>query len=229
MSTKNGANLETVLLAVRLAVAALAPRMPAFDLAFLRYWEDNHPGEPLDEYLRRHTLLSRYSSNEELRAQMESAVQEAAQTLTLPGLLGGLATSGIRALVTMLRERHSKARALAGCNRLPDLLEATPDLDALSYYPHLLAWDLEQLPHKRRAQLVVLLDTFEDVSNRPDHELERLIQRMAWLMPATLFVFTGRDRLRWDDESLEGQLDWVGVHHWPQLLPGVAAPPARDC
>ncbi|MFD7504984.1 hypothetical protein [Streptomyces sp. NPDC059850] len=45
-------------------------------------------------------------------------------------------------LVQALRERRQTVRALAGCTRLADLLEADPDIDALSFYAHLLAWEI---------------------------------------------------------------------------------------
>ncbi|MFG2894824.1 hypothetical protein [Streptomyces sp. NPDC048248] len=70
-------------------------------------------------------------------------------------------------LVGALRERRQTVRALAGCRRLADLLEAEPDLEALSFYPHLLAWELAQLPADKRVVPVVLLDNFEDVGDPP--------------------------------------------------------------
>ncbi|MCO6003390.1 hypothetical protein NE236_00160 [Actinoallomurus purpureus] len=227
LSRQFGANLETVVLAVRLAVANLGRPMRAFDLAFYRYWEHNHPGEALEDYLRRHTFFRRFSSRDSLRGQMEAGLADIAQALTLPGTIGSLAGQGLRLVVRALRDRRQKARALAGCRRLPDILEADPDTDALSYYPHLLAWDLAQLPEERTATPVILLDTFEDVGDRTHRDFERLIQRMAWLMPNALFVITGRNRLQWDDTRLEGQLDWVGEHCWPQLVPGGAEDPQQ--
>ncbi|GAA4623804.1 ATP/GTP-binding protein [Actinoallomurus vinaceus] len=227
LSRQFGANLETVVLAVRLAAANLGRPMRAFDLAFYRYWEHNHPGETLEEYLRRHTFFRRFSSRDSLRGQMEAGLEDIAQALTMPGMIGSLAGQGLRLVVRALRDRRQKARALAGCRRLPDILEAEPDTDALSYYPHLLAWDLAQLPEERTATPVILLDTFEDVGDRTHRDFERLIQRMAWLLPNALFVITGRNRLQWDDTRLEGQLDWVGAHCWPQLVSGAAEDPRQ--
>jgi hypothetical protein len=227
LSRQFGAGFETMVLALRLAVAELGRPMPAFDLALYRYWEHNHPGEPLEEYLRRHTFFSRLSGRGRLQRQMESVLGDLAQAIAVPGTIGTLAGQGLRVVVRALRERQRKVRALAGCRRLPDLLEADPDQDALSYYPHLLAWDLAQLPETRTATPVVLLDTFEDVGDRTHRDLERLIQRMVWLMPGALFVITGRNRLQWDDARLEGQLDWVGPRNWPQLVPGCAEDPRQ--
>ncbi|WP_207400756.1 hypothetical protein [Actinomadura roseirufa] len=227
LSKQNAVGIETVLLAVRLAVAELGVPMAAFDLAFLRYWEQCHPGDPLEDHLRRHTVLNRYGGAGRLRAQLESTLGDVAAAVALPGTVGLLAGQGLRAVVRALRERRRAARALAGCRRLPDLLESDPDQETLSYYAHLLAWDLKQLPEGKTATPVILLDTFEDVGDRTNRELERLIQRVVWLMPNALFVITGRNRLQWDDPSLEGQLDWAGPAVWPQLVPGASEDPRQ--
>ena len=227
LSRQAGLGFETVMLAVRLAVMGLGCPMPAFDLAFLRYWEHQHPGEPLEEYLRRHTLLRRLSRDGRLNHQMESALADLSQAVQMPGTLGSLVGQGLRATVRALRERRRNARALAGCRRLPDLLETEPDQDTLSYYSHLLAWDMAQLPEDKTGTPVILLDTFEDVGDRVHRDYERLIQRMAWLMPNALFVITGRNRLQWDDPRLEGQLDWAGPQAWPQLVAGAQQDPRQ--
>ncbi|MFE2972618.1 hypothetical protein ACFXKC_55630 [Streptomyces sp. NPDC059340] len=137
-------DFERIVLSVRLALAELGRPLPAFDLALRRYWEANHPGEPLEDYLRRGGLASRVG--QALPQQMQSALADVAQTLLLPGTVGSAVGQVTGALVGALRERWQTVRALAGCARLADLLEAEPDLDALSYYPHLLAWELARLP-----------------------------------------------------------------------------------
>lgn len=80
-----------------------------------------------------------------------------------------------------MRERRQSVRALAGCSRLADLLEAEPDLEALSFYPHLLAWDLAQLMADKSALPVILLDTFEDTGGRTHRDFKRLLRRIVWL------------------------------------------------
>nr|WP_308426844.1 ATP/GTP-binding protein [Streptomyces xantholiticus] len=214
-----GMDFERVILTIRLAVAALGRPMPAFDLALRRYWEHNHPGEPIEDYLRRGGLLGRFSAAAALPQQMQSALSDVAQALLLPGTVGGALGHGAGALIKALRERRQSVRALAGCSRLADLLEAEPDLDALSFYPHLLAWDLAQLPADKSALPVILLDTFEDTGDRTHRDFERLLQRIVWLMPNVFFVVTGRNRLQWAETSLEGQLDWTGPNAWPGLVP----------
>lgn len=227
LSRQSGLGFEDIVLALRLTAGRLGRPMPAFDLALRRYWDVNHPGEPLEAYLRRHGFLRRFATAVSLPEQVQSVLGDVAQAVALPGTLGALVGQTLRSVVGSLREHRQNVRALAGCARLADLLEADPDADALSYYSHLLAWDLAQLPAEQSGTLVVLLDTFEDVGDRTHRELERLLQRVAWLMPNALFVVTGRNRLQWDDERLDGQLDWTGPAAWPQLAPGTTAEPRQ--
>jgi hypothetical protein len=127
---------------------------------------------------------------------MQSALADVAQALMLPGTIGSVVGQVTGALIGALRERRQTVRALAGCARLADLLEAEPDLDALAFYSHLLAWELSRLPDGKKAVPVVLLDTFEDIGDRTRRDLERLIQRTVWLLPNAFWVITGRSRLQ---------------------------------
>ncbi|MFC9431909.1 ATP/GTP-binding protein [Streptomyces sp. NPDC056987] len=211
-----GTDFERVILTIRLALAARPGRpLPAFDIALRRYWEHQHPGEPLEEYLRRGGLAGRFG--QALPQQMQSALADVAAALLLPGTVGSVLGEVTGTLIGALRERRQSVRALAGCRRLADLLQAEPDIDALSYYPHLLSWELARLPAGTRVVPVVLLDTFEDTGDRTHRDLERLLQRVVWLMPNAFFVITGRSRLPWADDSLQGQLDWTGPAAWPGL------------
>ncbi|GAA0357397.1 ATP/GTP-binding protein [Streptomyces turgidiscabies] len=226
LARSSGIDFEGVVLSIRLAVAALGRPMPAFDLALRRHWERNHPGEPLEEYLRRGGMLSRFSNAVNLPSQLQSALADAAQALALPGTVGGAVGQLTTALVGALRERRQTVRALASCSRLADILDAEPDLETLSFATHLLAWDLAQLPEAHRITPVVLLDSFEEVGDRTHRDFERLLQRIVWLMPNTFFVITGRNRLQWAEEGLQGQLDWTGPTAWPGLaghVPGARA------
>ncbi|KPI02939.1 hypothetical protein OK074_5089 [Actinobacteria bacterium OK074] len=209
-------DFERIVLTIRLAIAdAVGRPMPAFDIALRRYWDHQHPGEPLEEYLRRDGLVTRFGRA--LPAQMQAALGEVAQGLALPGMLGSTVGQLTGALVRALREHRRSVSALAGCARLADLLEADTDLEALSYYPHLLAWELARLPARKQIAPVVLLDTFEDIGDRGHRDMERLIQHVVWLMPNVFFVVTGRNRLQWADPALHGQLDWTGPAAWPGL------------
>ncbi|MER5781310.1 ATP/GTP-binding protein [Streptomyces mobaraensis] len=220
-SASTGADFERVVLTIRLALAgALGRTLPSFDVALRHYWERVHPGEPLDEYVRRTGLAGRFA--EMLPQQLQAGVSEMAAALELPGLVGSAAGQLTTALVSALRERQHRAQALAGATRTAALLEATPDLEALSYYPHLLAWDLSRLPARKALTPVVLLDTFEDTGDR-HRDFERLLQRLVWLMPNTFFIIGGRSRLPWADPALHGQLDWTGPAAWPGLAPSSGA------
>lgn len=221
LARSTGVDFERVVLSIRLAITALGRPMPAFDLALRRHWERNHPGEPLEEYLRRGGLFSRFANAVNLPQQMQSALADVAQALTLPGTVGGAVGQLTTTLVGALRERRQTVKALAGCTRLADILEAEPDLETLSFATHLLAWDLAQLPAEQRITPVILFDTFEDVGDRTNRDLERLLQRIVWLMPNAMFVITGRNRLQWAEVGLQGQLDRTGPAAWPGLIPHV--------
>ncbi|MFD3621648.1 ATP/GTP-binding protein [Streptomyces sp. NPDC058676] len=219
-----GTDFEQIVLTIRAALTQVGRPLPAFDLTLRRYWEANHPGEPLEEYLRRGGFSSRFG--QALPQQMQSALADVAQALLLPGTVGSAVGQVTGSLVRALRERRQTVRALAGCARLADLLEAEPDLDALSFYPHLLAWELARLPEGKKVVPVVLLDTFEDIGDRTLRDLERLIQRTVWLLPNAFWVITGRSRLQWADPVLQGQLDYTGPTAWPGLA-HTAVPAAR--
>ncbi|MFF7136241.1 MULTISPECIES: ATP/GTP-binding protein [unclassified Streptomyces] len=218
-----GTDFERVVLTIRLALAELGRPLPAFDLALRRYWDQVHPGESLEEYLRRGGLGRRFGRA--VPQQMQSALADIAQALLLPGTVGAVVGQVTGALVRALRDHRASVRALAGCARLADFLEAEPDLDSLAYATHLLAWELTRQPRGRAVVPVILLDTFEDVGDRVHRDLERLLQRVVWLMPNAFFVITGRSRLQWADEALHGQLDWAGPAAWPGLA---ADQPATD-
>ncbi|MFE3687622.1 ATP/GTP-binding protein [Streptomyces sp. NPDC059095] len=222
LARSTGVDFERIVLSLRLALAHLGRPLPAFDLALRRYWAHNHPGEPLEEYLRRTGLGA--AVNKALPEQIQAAAGEVAAALLLPGFVGSALGQVTNTLVTALRERRQTVKALAGCIRLADLLEAEPDIDALSYYPHLLAWEIARLPAKKQVLPVVLLDTFEDTGDRTHRDLERLLQRMVWLMPNAFFVVTGRSRLQWADPALHGQLDYTGPAAWPGLNTPVHSP-----
>ncbi|WP_436842772.1 ATP/GTP-binding protein [Streptomyces flaveolus] len=221
-----GTSFENLVLTIRAALSTLGRPLPAFDVVLRRYWEHQHPGESLEEYLRRGGLAGRFGKA--LPQQLQSAMADVAQALLLPGTVGSAVGQLTGSLVRALRERRQTVRALARCARLADLLEAEPDMEALSFYPHLLAWELAQLPADKRVTPVILLDTFEDFGDRTHRDLERLIQRVVWLMPNAFFVVTGRSRLQWADPALQGQLDYTGPIAWPGLAaPASAIPPAR--
>ncbi|MEU1949793.1 ATP/GTP-binding protein, partial [Streptomyces sp. NPDC020125] len=214
-----------MVLTIRAALAtAVARPLPAFDIALRRYWEAQHPGDPLGAYLERGGLVSRFGKA--MPQQTQTALSDVAQALLLPGTVGSVVGEVTGALVGALRERRQTVRALAACARFAPLLESESDLEALSFYPHLLAWELDRLPDDKKITPVILLDTFEDTADR-HRDLERLLQRLVWLMPNCFFVISGRSHLQWADPALHGQLDHTGPAAWPGLAttPGLVPPP----
>jgi len=224
-SRQSDTDFEGMILAIRLALGRLNRSFPAFDLALRRYWDVNHPSDPLEGYLRRNGALRRLLEAASVPDQIQSVVDDVVARLELPGVVGSLATTAARGIIGALREKRTEVRALARCGLLADLLEADQDIETFSYFAYLLAWEIHQLPSSHSVTPVILMDTFEEVSDRTHRDLERLVQRVVWLMPNALFVATGRNRLQWDDATLEGQLDWAGPSNWPLLAPGADAEP----
>lgn len=210
-------DMESYVLRLRAGLGHLARNWHAFDVAFSVYWERAHPGEPLDDFVSRDSALRRVARTIGLSEQIASTLTDAFGS-ALPGVaraahvLGGL-------LYTQARQAIVGHRILKDCELLGDLLEADPDIETLSYFPYLLAWDLDRLPLPRPRALV-LWDTFEEVTSRNTRDMERWLQRSAFLMPNVLFVVTGRNRLDWADLKQATELDFVGTHRWPFLRAG---------
>ncbi|WP_410665983.1 hypothetical protein [Amycolatopsis sp. lyj-84] len=219
LTRESGVDLETIMLLLRTALIGAQGRTVAFDLALSRYWSQVHPHENFAEYLTNRGALMRGENTAKLPEALQRSLEEVAKTLDLqvPGV--SLVTMTGKALVKALRGRADRKRVLTACTRLVELLEADPDLEALSYYPYLLAWDCYQRQLESPAspaRLVVFVDTFEE-ANR---EFERYLQRLVWLMPNVFFVITGRNRLTWADDGVAGVFDWAGPVSWPGLAAG---------
>jgi tetratricopeptide (TPR) repeat protein len=218
-------DMESYVLRLRAGLGHLARSWPAFDIAFSVYWQRAHPGEALDEFLSRDSILRRAAHGVGLSDQIASTIVEVLG-LTLPGVaraaqaVGGLLYGHAKKAII----RH---RALRDCELLIDLLEAEADTEALSYFPYLLAWDLDRLPPPK-PRAAVLLDTFEEVTSRNTSDMERWIQRSVYLMPNVLFVVTTRNRLDWADCARTHELDFTGPQRWPNLAAGHAGQEPRQ-
>ncbi|WP_411086858.1 hypothetical protein [Streptomyces sp. 061-3] len=106
LPNESEADFETLMPALRLAASELGEPMPAFDLAFQWYWERNHPGKPVEEYLRRRTWFSRFPGTRSLSGQMQSALSEVAQAVALPGTAGAVIGQTVGVVVRALREHR---------------------------------------------------------------------------------------------------------------------------
>ncbi|MER6075900.1 hypothetical protein ABT187_45575 [Streptomyces sp. NPDC001817] len=101
-------DFERLVLTIRLALTRIGRPLPAFDLALRRYWEINHPGESLEEYLRRAGLASRFG--QALPQHLQSALADIAQELLLPGTVGSVS---VRSPVPWYGHCASTGRPLA--------------------------------------------------------------------------------------------------------------------
>ncbi|MEV7779648.1 hypothetical protein [Kitasatospora sp. NPDC088351] len=219
VSEDGACDIESLLLRLRAGLGQLGSRWPAFDLALASYWARAHPGETLQDFLDSSPVLRRASRSIGLGDQIAEAVRQVD-----PAGLGGLTGLAHRAALATyraVRDRVREGRLLSDCELFAELVEADADYETLSYFPYLLAWDLEHQTRRgrpaRRPTVCVFLDTFEVVNGRADRTVERLIQRCVYLMPNVLFVITGRNRVDWADEGVGGELDFTGPQCWPHL------------
>jgi tetratricopeptide (TPR) repeat protein len=209
-------DVEALLLRLRAGLGHLGERWLAFDLALSCYWARAHPGEPLQEFLDTSPLIRRAAEHLNIGQQIASNVQSIVPA-DLHGL-PGVAQRTSLAVYRVVRDRARRRRLLTDCDLFAELIEADPNHETLSYFPYLLAWDLERLPRRtqRPPTVCVFLDTFEALTDVADRRTECLIQRCVYLMPNVLFVITGRNRLDWADVD-DGGLDFAGKQRWPNL------------
>ncbi|MEU6233937.1 hypothetical protein [Kitasatospora sp. NPDC047058] len=219
LSEDGSCDIEGLVLRLRAGLGRLGGRWPAFDLALASYWVRAHPGEALQDFLDASPALRRASRSIRLGDQIAEAVRDVD-----PAGLGGLTGLAHRAALATyraVRDRVREGRLLADCELFAELVEADADYETLSYFPYLLAWDLDHLPRRGRSAgrptVCVFLDTFEVANGRDDRTMERLIQRCVYLMPNVLFVLTGRNRVDWADSGAGGELDFTGPEYWPNL------------
>ncbi|MGH3648273.1 MAG: tetratricopeptide repeat protein, partial [Micromonosporaceae bacterium] len=204
-------SFESIVLRVRAALAPLAKRWPAFDLALAVYWERKHPGESLTGFLNKSSL----AGSRRMAEQVGGALDE---------LLGGfgLVSIAYRA-VELLRSSAMKASRLKRLRRELPALEPIldePDPDRmLGYLPVLLAADLERSRTDRPALGICLLDTFENVQRLAAERggLEDLVSRLVYLMPNVFFAVASRRPLQWHEPVRSVGLTYGGEPRWPGL------------
>lgn len=216
ISEEGACDIENLLLRLRAGLGQLGNRWQAFDLALASYWARAHPGETLQEFMDASPSVRRASRSVGLSEQIAANIGQ-----VVPDDVGGLTGLAHRAaLVTFraVRDRVREGRLLSDCELFAELVEADADYETLSYFPYLLAWDLEQQSRQgRRPTVCVFLDTFEVLNGRTDRAVERFVQRCVYLMPNVLFVITGRNRVDWADSGGTGELDFTGPQCWPNL------------
>ncbi|MBM7169349.1 hypothetical protein JQK87_13165 [Streptomyces sp. G44] len=76
-------DFERVILTIRLALAeAIGRPLPSFGVALRQYWDQVHPGGPIEAYVRRTGLMGRFSTL--LPQQTQGAVSEVAERCSCP-------------------------------------------------------------------------------------------------------------------------------------------------
>jgi tetratricopeptide (TPR) repeat protein len=208
-------DLEGLLLRFRADIGNLRKGWPAFDLAFQFYWEKQHPGESLPEFLRHNSFLRQRISRLDFVEQMQNIFS---QVLTELGMAWTPTRIAFR-LASLTHEHlmHSMTyrRLSDRCPFLEPIVTADSQMDMLSYMPSLIGWQLDQIDHPNA--IVFFIDTFEAIENRQTRETERIIQRLIFLLPTVLFVITSRNHLDWAVPSSTDELDYTGPNRWPQL------------
>lgn len=226
LSEDGAHDVETLLLRLRAGLGRLGSRWPAFDLALASYWVRAHPGESLQEFLDSSPTIRRASRSAGLSEQISQSIGSLVPEV---GGLTGLAQRVAMLTYRAVRDRVRAGRLLADCELFAELVEADADYETLSFFPYLLAWDLDrQARHGARPRVCVFLDTFEFVDGRTDRTAERLLQRCVYLMPNVLFVLTGRNRVTWADGAARGELDFTGPDCWPNLHYGNSSSEPRQ-
>jgi hypothetical protein len=208
---------EALVLSIRAALGNAGVQCRAFDIALAAYWGSKHPGEDLHAFLDRSNWIARISRNNELSSQISDSLDDLL-TLTGPAYAG--IRIGSRFIAQLTRSARTR-RLLEYCPRLEEMLQSQ-DLDKLrTFLPYLLSWDISQDKSPSRFAFTVFVDTFEEAQERARSkgDLEDVLARMIFLMPNSLFVITGRNRLQWADESTEGLLLFQGQDRWPTLSP----------
>jgi hypothetical protein len=217
-------SMEDFVLRLRMTAGQLGQPCSAFDLAFAFYWSVVHPGTPLSTYTRNNSVLHRASEKVRITEEMEKALTEVASTITSASAMATAGSHLVRLVAKMIREGHRTRHAIQNCPILPMFLDPDTVVESLTFMPALLAWDIARAG---RHQFAVFLDTYEEVTNR-GRQVERVVQRMCYLLPNAMFVIAGRNRLDWDHADLRGALDYVGPDCWPDLS-GRADLPENSC
>jgi tetratricopeptide (TPR) repeat protein len=208
-------DLETLLLRLRAGLGQLGSKWSAFDLALACYWARAHPGEPLQAFLDSSPMVRRVANSVGLGEQIKENVNLVAPVEL--GGLPGLAQKAALGAYRVIRDRVREGMLMADCDLFAELVEADADYETLSFFPYLLAWDLDRMTRRRRSSVCVFLDTFEVLAGHNDQTAERFVQRMVYLMPNVLFVITGRNRIDWADSGAGAELDFTGPERWPNL------------
>ncbi|MBX2813809.1 MAG: tetratricopeptide repeat protein [Myxococcales bacterium] len=210
------ANIENFILRLRAGLGALGGHWYAFDLALAAYWARAHPGDQIHEFVNRTPVVRQVAKSVGLAEQMLASV-EFFTSATLGGLPSFAHKAGM-GLYRLVRDNVRNGNLLRECELFQELIEANPLHETLSFFPYLLAWDLEKYTKRtdKKVEVCIFIDTFEALGKQIT-TTEQFIQRCIYLMPNMLFVITGRNRIDWAESPTRGELDFIGQMRWPNL------------
>lgn len=214
-------DLETLLIHLRSALGRRQPRWPAYDLAFAAYWERQHPGVPFRDYVDGGSFVGRWSNTLGLADQLQDTIDALVGSVPFAGLARKATTS----IGSAIRSKITRDGLLRSCPFFERILSAPSGELMLPFLPALLSWDLDQLRGEGKSvDLVLFIDTWETVEaqRRELGGIEDQLVRLMFLMPNSLFVVTGRNRLTWGD-SQEPAVRYSGASIWPALTSGAAS------
>jgi hypothetical protein len=210
-------DFESFVFALRGAAGELGRSLPAFDLLLARYWALAHPGEEFQQHVARSSLLGRAAKAIKLSARVDEVLSDVGSSIASSSALFTAGADVARKAFGAISKSRLARQMCADCAYFEQLLNTEPDGEALAYMASILAWDIETTNRQDSVELVAFVDTYEMVSDDAQRRFERLFQRVVFLTPNVLWIVTGRNRVDWNDESLDGVLDYVGDDCWPLL------------
>ncbi len=208
-------DVDSVMIELREELGELRNSWPAFDYGFAMYWAVHHRKELMPTGSRRHGRL---------RAASDVATSEIIGALGIPG-----ASLGSKIVLRALDGvRHGRLRRLAvsAAPRVADLVSALVRDDSVvlrTGFAGLLSAELDLMAPGHRPCLVVFVDATERLS---DSGLA-LLNSVVWQLPQVLWVLTGRNRIRWAEET-HRDVPFYGATVWPGLVAESGAESAAE-
>ncbi|RPI19862.1 MAG: tetratricopeptide repeat protein [Ignavibacteriae bacterium] len=165
---------------------------PTFDIAYAVYWQKIHPNTPLTK-----ESLSLLEDSSIVMSLISTLGQ-----IPLVGLIPGITKTIIKS-TKKLQEWWTK-RGQKDLYNLPQL-EAK---DILVRLPMFFASDLKEHIRENNSRCVILFDTYEALWENVKSEssfflFDEWIRELVSELPEPLWIFFGRERLRWSELDME--------------------------
>lgn len=212
-------DFESFMLGLRVALGELGRPFRAFDFLLAQYWASVHPGEDFREHVGRNNIYGRAARRIGMSERMDDMLADVGSAVVSSSALFKAGTDVAATIFGAVKRGKVVRKMSKDCVYFERLVDADPDGETLAYMASVLAWELATMDASRDIDVVAFVDTYEAISTDRQRLFERLFQRVVYLTPNILWVITGRNRLDWDLDSLEGDLEYVGGQCWPQLTP----------